>query len=210
MSRMIGGGWMCAMLLSGGLLTASALAAEAPEKRTPQASDKATEPTLAPPEHIARMQVFAHRREEIDAKRYGAELAQKIRQQYETARTLPLRTGERRRALEKLMAEYPQSNWAGCACLSLAEMSDGPEAVKYYQAALDRFSACWLPGGAQVGPLALRGLILRYRLTGATNDAKALEEQLRTGYPDAISIKGYYVISQLDATQPPARESRPR
>ncbi|XHR27776.1 MAG: M56 family metallopeptidase [Chthoniobacteraceae bacterium] len=98
--------------------------------------------------------------------------------------------------LKLVIEKYPQSNRAGCALMYLAQRSQGQEQESYLKAAIENHSDCFYGDGVQVGAYARFYLAGYYLKSGKTDEAKALQEQIRKDYPDAINHDGKPLMSQ--------------
>jgi len=99
-----------------------------------------------------QLRAQAKERMALDEKRFGPVLSKKIEAQFPVG-SKSFAQPEARRPLEQVLASYPQSNRAGCACLYLGRMSQGSEAIRYDKTAIEKYDG-WYGHGTQVGPAA--------------------------------------------------------
>ena len=111
-------------------------------------------------------------------------------------------------ALVQVLAGYPESNRPDCACVYLGQMSQGPEAVRYYKLAIEKYSDCWWGDGTQVGPAARYLLAQELRKAGQTAEAQRLEKDALTRYPDAVWHSGHSLADELTAGVAPGNAQR--
>lgn len=164
-------------------------------------SGKTVSPALVP------LQAQAKDRMVLDTNRFGQALSKKIEADFQVGNKYYPKP-ESRRPLEQVLASYPQSNRAGCACLYLGRMSQGSEAIRYYKMAIEKYDDCWYGDGTQVGPMARYLLAHLLRKDGRTAEAEALEKELLTHYPDAVLHGGVSLTTQLTKVATPGSSQR--
>lgn len=162
----------------------------------------------APREHIASLRAKFLERIEKDKQKYGPEAVDKIEATYQLGNG-NLRSPEGREALKKVIAQWPDSNRAGCACCYLGQFESGPESVKYFRLAIEKYADCLWGSGAQVGAMARFFWIPRLRESGHAAEADKLETELRTMFPDAVNHGRYYLQpgTAKDAARSAARST---
>jgi hypothetical protein len=109
-----------------------------------------------------------------------------------------LPTHEGRAALVRLVTTYPRSNQAGCALLSLAQISKGEQRQTYLRQAIAEHSDAWYESGVQVGALARARLAVELVATGHAVEAERLARELVERYPDAIDHAGTRLSAVLE------------
>ena len=106
-------------------------------------------------------------------------------------------TQEARDSLKKLIEKYKKANRTGCAILYLGQMSRGDEQIAYLKQAIENHSDCFYGDGVQVGAFARLLLGQAYLKAGDADSAKALFDEIRKKYPDAIDHRGNSLLDQL-------------
>lgn len=101
--------------------------------------------------------------------------------------------------LRTMIQKYPDLDRTGCAALYLAQMSKGDERAKYLQDCIDQYNDCFYGDGAQVGPYARFMLAQDYQSNGEPAKAKALFDEIKAKYPDAIDHSGKLLVDQIKA-----------
>ena len=102
-------------------------------------------------------------------------------------------------SLQSMIQKYPDINRTGCAVLYLAQNSQGEEQARHLKDCLEKYPDCFYGDGVQVGVYARFLLIQNYQKQGETDKAKALEEEIRTRFPDAIDHNGNLIVNSLKA-----------
>jgi serine/threonine protein kinase len=109
-------------------------------------------------------------------------------------------TPEAKQSLQKMIDKFPDLiNRTGCAVLYLAQMSQGDERTKYLQDCIDKYNDCFYDDGVQVGAYARFLLAQDYKSQGEIEKAKALFNEIKTRYPDAIDHGGNLLVDSLKA-----------
>jgi TolA-binding protein len=108
-------------------------------------------------------------------------------------------TPEAKESLQAMVKKYPDLDRTGCAMLYLADMSKGDERAKYLQDCIDQYNDCFYGDGAQVGPYARFMLAEDYKSDGETEKAKALYNEIKAKYPDAIDHSGKLLVDLIPA-----------
>lgn len=126
---------------------------------------------------------------EEDRKTYSEEQLREIETLYQSANK-DLRSLEAKAALKNLIEKYPKANRTGCAVQYMGQMSSGEEKEKYLKLAMKDFGDCYYGNGVQVGAYARLYLGYHYKETGKEKEAKALFDEIRRDYPDAVNHKG--------------------
>ena len=106
-------------------------------------------------------------------------------------------TPEAKESLQTMIQKYPDINRTGCAVLYLAQMSQGDERAQYLQECIDKYNDCFYGDGAQVGAYARFFQAQDYKSQGDTEKAKALFDELKSKYPDAIDHRGDLLIDSI-------------
>ena len=131
-----------------------------------------------------------------DRKNYSAEQLREIENLYQVANKL-WNTPEAKTSLKVLIEKYPKANRTGCAVQYMGQMSSGEEKEKYLKLAIKDFGDCYYGSGVQVGAYARLYLGYYYKEKGMEKDAKALFDEIRKNYSDAISHKGKRLVDNL-------------
>ena len=84
-------------------------------------------------------------------------------------------------------------------------MSQGDEQIAFYKRAITDFNDCYYGDGVQVGPLARYRLGKLYLELGRNAEAKALFDEIRANYPDAVNHDGSSLLAQLPIVPPHAQ-----
>ena len=100
-------------------------------------------------------------------------------------------------SLQAMIKKYPDLDRTGCAVLYLAQMSKGDDRAKYLQSCIDDYNDCFYGDGAQVGPYARFMLAQDYQDNGETAKAKALFDEIKAKYPDAIDHSGTLLVDSI-------------
>ncbi len=111
---------------------------------------------------------------------------------------------EARKAAKTLVQKYPKSSRAGGALVCLGEMSHGEEKIAYLKQAIADYSDCFFSDGVQVGAYARFLLGRAYLDSGDSEKAKALFEEIRKNYPDAIDHSGASLVIRAMPANPAA------
>ena len=133
---------------------------------------------------------------EEDMKTYNQEQLREIETLYQTANK-EWRSPVAKAALKDLIAKYPRANRTGCAVLYMGQMSEGDEKETYLKQAIKDFGDCFYGNGVQVGAYARFHLAYYYQKLGKEKDAKALFDEIKNDYPDAIDHKGRKLTTLL-------------
>lgn len=136
------------------------------------------------------------KRYEEDKKTYSAEQLREIETLYQSANK-DLKNPESRTALKTLIEKYPKANRTGCAVQYMGQMADGEERERYLKLAISDFGDCYYGNGVQVGAYARFYLGFYYKQAGKEKEAKALFDEVRKDYPDAINHKGRRLVELL-------------
>jgi len=136
------------------------------------------------------------KRTEEDRTNYSAEQLREIENLYQVANKL-WKTPEAKTSLKVLIEKYPKSNRTGCAVQYMGQMSTGEEKEKYLKLAIKDFGDCYYGSGVQVGAYARLYLGYYYREKGMEKEAKALFEEIRKDYPDAVNHRGKPLVDDL-------------
>ncbi len=122
-----------------------------------------------------------------DGKTFTPEQRREIEKLYQRQTENP---NERRENLKTLISKYPKANRAGCAIQYLGQTAEGPERESYFRKAIDEYGDCWYGDGVQVGAYARYYLAWHYQNLNRLEEAKALCEDLRKNFPEAINHRG--------------------
>jgi TolA-binding protein len=109
------------------------------------------------------------------------------------------RSDEARQSLAKMIEKYPDLDRTGCAVLYLGQMAEGEDREKYLSQAVEKFSDCYYGNGVQVGGWARLLLGLYYQENGKPDKAKALFDEIRNDYANAIDHKGHLLVKLIPA-----------
>jgi TolA-binding protein len=133
---------------------------------------------------------------EEDKKTYSDEQLREIETLYQSANK-DLKSSEAREALKNLIEKFPKANRTGCAVQYMGQMSTGEEKEKYLKLAIKDFGDCYYGNGVQVGAYARLYLGYYYKEKGMEKEAKALFDEIRKNYPDAVNHKGKRLVDNL-------------
>jgi TolA-binding protein len=136
------------------------------------------------------------RRTEEDRKTYTAEQLREIETLYQVANK-QWNTQEAKDSLKTLIKKYPKANRTGCAVQYMGQMASGEEKEKYLKLAIKEFGDCFYGSGVQVGAYARLYLGHYYKGKGMEKEAKALFDEIRKDYPDAVNHKGKRLVEML-------------
>jgi TolA-binding protein len=131
-----------------------------------------------------------------DKQTYSSEQLREIETLYQSANK-DLRSPEAKETLQQLIEKYPKANRTGCAVQYMGQMCTGEEKEKYLRMAIEDFGDCFYGNGVQVGAYARFHLAYYYKKIGKEKEAKALFDEIRKDYPDAINHKGKPLIDLL-------------
>jgi len=135
-------------------------------------------------------------RYEEDRKTYSGEQLREIEQLYQAANR-DLKSPEAKKHLSTLIEKYPKANRTGCAVQYMGQMSTGAEKEKYLRMAIKDFGDCYYGSGVQVGAYARLYLAYYYKDLGKEKEAKALFDEIRKDFPDAVNHKGKPLVGML-------------
>lgn len=135
-----------------------------------------------------------------DAKKYSQEQLGEAEQLYQAANQ-KWGSPEANDSLKSMISKYPDVNRTGCAVLYLAQKSEGEERAKDLQDCIEKYSDCFYGDGVQVGAYARFLLAGDYRAKGEKEKAAALENEIKTQYPDAVDHGGKLLVDDLKAEQ---------
>lgn len=131
-----------------------------------------------------------------DRERYTMDELREIESLYQMANS-QWNTPEAKESLKTLIEKYPKANRTGCAVQYMGQMSTGKDREKYLKLAIEQFGDCFYGSGVQVGAYARLYLGYYYKELGKQKDAKALFDEIRKDYPDAINHKGRRLVDNL-------------
>ena len=131
-----------------------------------------------------------------DKQTYSNEQLREIETLYQSANR-DLKSPEAKKALQQLIEKYPKANRTGCAVQYMGQMCKGEEKEKYLRMAIKDFGDCYYGSGVQVGAYARFYLAYYYKEIGKEKEAKALFDEIRNDYPDAVNHKGKPLIDLL-------------
>jgi len=131
-----------------------------------------------------------------ERKIYTQDQRREIETLYQSANK-DLKNPEAKAALKSLIEKYPKANRTGCAVQYVAQLSEGQEREDYLKLAIKDFGDCFYGNGVQVGAYARFYLGFYYQKAGKTAEAKALFDEIRKDYPDAINHKGKRLVDLL-------------
>lgn len=133
---------------------------------------------------------------EEEKKTYSEDQLREIERLYQAANR-DLKSPEAKKTLNTLIGKYPKANRTGCAVQYMGQMSAGEEKEKYLLMAIKDFGDCYYGSGVQVGAYARLYLAYYYKEAGKEKEAKALFDEIRKDYPDAVNHKGKLLIEML-------------
>ena len=131
-----------------------------------------------------------------DRQTYSAEQLREIETLYQSANK-ELSNPEAKAALKTLIEKYPKANRTVCAVQYMGQMSKGKEKEEYLLLAIKDFGDCYYGSGVQVGAYARLYLGHYYKGEGKEKQAKALFDEIRKDYPDAVNHKGKKLVDNL-------------
>ncbi len=155
-----------------------------------EAASGGAQEVKAPKEQVAegeRVKAKARMRKDLEV--YSSEELGKIEKLYQVANK-EWRSEEGKNSLKELVSRYDKANRTGCALLYLGQMSKGDEQIGYLTKAIEGFSDCFYGDGAQIGAYARMYLAFRYKQDGKADKARALFEEIKAQYPNAIDHRG--------------------
>ena len=133
---------------------------------------------------------------EEERKTYSQEQLREIEELYQSANK-DLKSPAAKTALKDLIEKYPKANRTGCAVQYMGQMSEGDERETYLKLAIRDFGDCFYGNGVQVGAYARFYLGHHYLKAGKEKEAKALFDEIKNDYPDAIDHKGRKLTTLL-------------
>lgn len=144
-----------------------------------------------------KLQQAARARMRRDADKYTLEQIREAEQLYQVANR-NWRSPEAKESLRRMIEKYPDLNRTGCAVLYLGQMAeDAAERERLLSQAIEKYSDCYYGNGVQVGGFARLLLGHHYREAGQPDKAKALFEEIRKDYADAIDHRGRPLVAQI-------------
>ncbi len=106
-------------------------------------------------------------------------------------------TAEASNSLQQMIQKYPDIDRTGCAVLYVAQMSTGEDRARYLQDCIEKYNDCFYGDGVQVGVYARFMLAGDLRQKGETAKAKALLDEIKSKYPDAVDHSGNLLVNQM-------------
>ncbi len=106
-------------------------------------------------------------------------------------------TSEAIASLKTVVQKYPGINFTGEAELNLAQMSQGDERDQYLQDCIDNYNDCFYDDGVLVGAYARFLLAQDYQSQGEIEKAKALFNEIKTNYADAVDHGGNLLVDSF-------------
>jgi hypothetical protein len=131
-----------------------------------------------------------------DQKNYTREQLHEAEQLYQVANQ-KWGTPEAKESLQTMIRKFHDFNRTGCAVLYLAQMSQGDERAQYLQDCIDTYNDCFYGDGVQVGAYARFLLAQDYKSQGETEKAKALFDEIKFKYADAIDHRGNLLVDSF-------------
>jgi hypothetical protein len=153
-------------------------------------------PSPVPAAALEALRARAQERMRADHSAFSREEIRDIEELYQSANR-DLRAPDAKQKLIALVDQHPASNRTGCAVLYLAQLSQGEEAEKYLKLAIEKHENAWYGDGAQVGALARFQLARFYWQGGKQDGARAVAQELRTKFPDAVDHNGRRLVDLL-------------
>jgi len=135
-----------------------------------------------------------------DRQKYTQEQLRDAEQLYQVANQ-KWGTLEASNNLQTMIQKYPDIDRTGCAVLYVAQMSKGDDRAKYLQDCIDKYNDCFYGDGVQVGVYARFLLAEDYQSHGETEKAKALFNEIKTQYPDAVDHGGNLLVESIRDTK---------
>jgi TolA-binding protein len=151
-------------------------------------------------EQRAKLVQTAHDRMAADRKKHTREELQDAEKLYQVANA-DWRSDKARESLAKMIEKYPDMDRTGCAVLYLGQMADGKDRAMYLTQAVEKFSDCYYGNGVQVGGWARLLLGLYYQDNGNPDKAKALFDEIRKDYANAIDHQGHLLVNLIPTKQ---------
>ena len=161
--------------------------------------EKQLEPALARQAMENRQQALREKfakRTAQDRQKYTQDQLREAEQLYQVANQ-KWGTPEAAQSLKTLVQKYSDLNRAGCAVLYLVNYSKGDEQRQYLQDAIAKYDDCFYGDGVQVGAYARFLLAQDYQSNGETEKARALFDELKSKYPDAIDHSGKLLAESI-------------
>jgi hypothetical protein len=100
-------------------------------------------------------------------------------------------------SLKTVVQKYPGINFTGEAELNLAQMSQGDERDQYLQDCINNYNDCFYDDGVLVGAYARFLLAQDYQSQGEIEKAKALFNEIKTNYADAVDHGGNLLVDSF-------------
>jgi hypothetical protein len=132
-----------------------------------------------------------------DQAKYTTEQLRDAEQLYQVANQ-KWGTLEASNSLQTMIQKYPDIDRTGCAVLYVAQMSKGDNRARYLQDCIDKYNDCFYGDGVQVGVYARYLLAQDYRQHGERAKAKALFDEIKSNYPDAVDHGGNLLVDQIE------------
>ena len=107
-------------------------------------------------------------------------------------------TPEAVESLKTMIKKYPNLDRTGCAVLYVAQMSKGEDRAKGLQNCIDEYNDCFYGDGVQVGVYARFLLAQDYKSQGDMEKAKALFDEIKSKYADAIDHGGNLLVKNIE------------
>ena len=101
-------------------------------------------------------------------------------------------------SLKTMIKKYPNLDRTGCAVLYVAQMSKGEDRAKSLQDCIDEYNDCFYGDGVQVGVYARFLLAEDYKSQGEPEKAKALFDEIKSKYADAIDHGGNLLVKNIE------------
>jgi TolA-binding protein len=193
LSTLMAGFWLHADELSDMKRDIESLKREVAELRSLVKGGAAPEAAAAP---AVDRKAGIRKKYEEDKKNYSEQQLREIESLYQSANG-NLKSPEAKEALKSLIEKYPKANRTGCAVQYMGQMSTGDEKEKYLRLAIKDFGDCFYGSGVQVGAYARLYLGYYYKEIGKERESKALFDEIRKDYPDAVNHKGKRLVDLL-------------
>jgi len=110
-------------------------------------------------------------------------------------------TLEASNSLQKMIQKYPDIDRTGCAVLYVAQMSKGEDRARYLQDCIDKYNDCFYGDGVQVGVYARFLLAQDLQSSGEAAKAKALFNEIKSKYSDAVDHSGNLLVDSINANK---------
>ena len=133
-----------------------------------------------------------------DQQKYSQQQLNEAEQLYQVANR-KWGTLEASNSLQTMIQKYPDIDRTGCAVLYVAQMSQGEDRARYLQDCIDKYHDCFYRDGVQVGVYARFLLAGDLKQNGEAAKSKALLDEIKSKYPDALDHSGNLLVDSINA-----------